>query len=285
MNLLLKILTIIFGICAIVSCSSKKTDYESVVFEWTGKKIVFPDSMEIVGGGYFTKAPSDFTIVSYYNSKGCTGCRMKLAYWNEFMENLDSIAPEINVDLVLIANNDNDEYYSELISKSGFRYKLLMDKDNHFNETNHLPEDELLHTFLLNSLDEVISIGNPIGNTSMMKVYMDMICDLNYNLDSDANNNILSHDFGDIKFGERVSHTFRLKNQSEDTLIIKKIMTSCECVKAVVIPDIIYPNSEFKVVTSFQDTTKGKFERSISVLFSNKIPEFQFELSGVIITK
>ncbi|MDE6144237.1 MAG: hypothetical protein K2F94_09205 [Muribaculaceae bacterium] len=36
------------------------------VIEWTGKEILFPDSMRLVDGGMIAKPDADFTIVSYY---------------------------------------------------------------------------------------------------------------------------------------------------------------------------------------------------------------------------
>lgn len=44
----------IFAAAALImmaaSCSSGKTDYESAILEWTGREIVFPDSMRLAGG-------------------------------------------------------------------------------------------------------------------------------------------------------------------------------------------------------------------------------------------
>ena len=55
------------------SCSTGRTDYESAVLEWTRTEIAIPDSLPLVGGGWYVNEPADFTIVAYYDSDGCTG--------------------------------------------------------------------------------------------------------------------------------------------------------------------------------------------------------------------
>ena len=41
---------------------------ESAVLEWNkGRKITIPDSLPLVGGGWYVLEPADFTIVAYYD--------------------------------------------------------------------------------------------------------------------------------------------------------------------------------------------------------------------------
>jgi len=62
------------------SCGdSKRKAYEEAIVEWTGKEILFPDSMRLVGGGMIAKPEADFTIVSYYDSVGCAECKLRLS--------------------------------------------------------------------------------------------------------------------------------------------------------------------------------------------------------------
>lgn len=61
------------------SCSTDKSDYTKLVSEWQGKEIVFPDVMtDLLTGDTIDMSDADFTILTYVDSAGCTGCKMKL---------------------------------------------------------------------------------------------------------------------------------------------------------------------------------------------------------------
>lgn len=276
----------IFAAAALIlvaaSCSSGKTDYESAILEWTGREIVFPDSMRLAGGEVFVKEPSDFTIVAYYDSVGCTGCRMKLPYWNEFMNSIDSVNEGYDIQLILIINADNDAKISELINKSGYKHTLLIDEKDIFNKVNGLAVDYNLRTFLLDSDDRILAIGNPVDNAPLGKVYSDIIG--NKMLEDDRHSpKRHTHDFGPVERDQTVTHEFLLTNGEDDTLRIRRVATSCECTDARVSADVIPPHSSYKVSVSFRDTVAGEFFRTVRVYFKNKTPEVQFELSGEVI--
>ncbi len=265
------------------SCSSGKTDYESAILEWTGREIVFPDSMRLAGGEVFVKEPSDFTIVAYYDSVGCTGCRMKLPYWNEFMNSIDSVNEGYDIQLILIINADNDAKISELINKSGYKHTLLIDEKDIFNKVNGLAVDYNLRTFLLDSDDRILAIGNPVDNASLGKVYKDIIGNEKSEEDEGHSPKRHTHDFGSVGRDQSVTHEFLLTNEEDDTLRIRRVATSCECTNARVSADVIPPHSSYKVSVSFRDTVAGEFFRTVRVYFKNKTPEVQFELSGEVI--
>lgn len=63
-----------------------------IVEEWQGKEIVFPEVMtDFLTGDTIDLTDANFTILTYVDSAGCTGCKMRLALWNEFLYSLDSI--------------------------------------------------------------------------------------------------------------------------------------------------------------------------------------------------
>lgn len=274
-------MSVVLGVST--SCSSGKTDYESAILEWTGREIVFPDSMRLAGGGVFVKEPSDFTIVAYYDSVGCTGCRMKLPYWNEFMNSIDSVNEGYDIQLILIINADNDAKISELINKSGYEHILLVDEKDSFNKANGLAEDYNLRAFLLDRDDRILAIGNPVDNVPLGKVYRDIISDDMRGEDDRHSPESHTYDFGPVGKDQTVTHEFLLTNEEDDTLRIRRVATSCECTNARVSADVIPPHSSYKVSVSFRDTVAGEFFRTVRVYFKNKTPEVQFELSGEVI--
>lgn len=267
------------------SCSSGKTDYESAFLEWTGREIVFPDSMRLAGGGVFVKEPSDFTIVAYYDSEGCTGCRMKLPFWMDFMDKLDSVAPETDKNLILIVEKDAEERLQDLIRKSGFKYEVLIDDGSRFYKGNALPEEPVLQTFLLDSSGKVLAIGNPMLVTSLEQVYLDLVSGRDDIASSFEEETEWDHDFGEVESGQKAYHVFSSVNETGDTLYVKDILTSCECTEAEISHEVIPPGEGYTVKTSFQDTVSGDFHRTVKINFKKQKPTVVIGLSGKIITQ
>ena len=61
--------------------------------------------------------------------------------------------------------------------------------------------------------------------------------------------------FGQVKEGEVLKHTFFLKNESEKTLTIKEVNTSCGCTASKVEKKILLPGESTEIEVQFN--TKG----------------------------
>ncbi len=278
-----RILALMLLVLAIVpSCKKSERDvYAEAVEEWIGKEILFPDSMMTVTGEMIAPPTADFTIVSYYDSTGCTGCRMKLPFWNEFMNKVDSLKPSRNVALVMIAGSPDKKELSYLIKRDAFSYPVVMDADGKVNGLNRFPVDNQCNTFLIASGHKVLLIGNPVINRKISDEYLRIIGGGDTGELSEGGLMTYEHDFGLITPGERVSHIFTLKNEIGDTLKVRKIISSCDCTVVTVSTITIPPKSDYTVTVTFNDTMPGDFYRTVNLFFENQ-NEIQFELSGEI---
>ncbi len=86
-------------------------------------------------------------------------------------------------------------------------------------------------------------------------------------------------EFGNIKDGDVVQHTFRFKNTGEGPLTIAKVAASCGCTTPEWTEDVIPPGGEGKVVATFDSKGKGGVdnplvEKNIEVLFENATNEY-----------
>lgn len=86
-------------------------------------------------------------------------------------------------------------------------------------------------------------------------------------------------EFGNIKDGDVVQHTFRFKNTGEGPLTIAKVAASCGCTTPEWTEDVIPPGGEGKVVATFDSKGKGGIdnplvEKNIEVLFENATNEY-----------
>lgn len=279
MKSLTGILLMVIAQFIICGCTNGRKDYRDIVAEWIGKEILFPDSMETLTGERFVLPTADFTIVSYYDSAGCTGCRMRLQLWEEFMRKVDSVRGNRSVDLVLVAALADADELRFLSRRYGFAHILLHDSTDTFNRLNQFPEDSRLQTFLLNRSGKVMVIGNPLDGKGIENLYLSNMG--NAPLDDDSEE--YEHDFGKLVAGESRNHTFRMRNESGDTLRVRDIITSCECTEGRVSAKEIAPGDSYEVTVSFRDTITGEFYRSVTLLFENKKTEICFAISGVII--
>ncbi len=81
--------------------------------------------------------------------------------------------------------------------------------------------------------------------------------------------------FGKIKVNDTVDVKFKLKNSSSNSLIIKKIKTSCGCTVAKLKDSLINPNDYAVIEAKFisDNDNKGTVSKSI-VIEANTQPNF-----------
>lgn len=166
---------------------------------------------------------------------------------------------------------------------NGYRNTLVVDSEDTLNRLNHFHDNSELQCYLLDSNNKVIAIGNPITNNKVRRLYLSVIGETELaDTEDDDNDPYMEYDFGRIDRGKTVLHEFDLRNKSQETLIVKDVITSCECVSAEVTTRVIFPQEYYKLIVSFSDTISGEFMRSVTVTFENENPDLYFEISGEI---
>ncbi len=158
------------------SCASETDAYARLVSEWQGREIMFPDVMtDVVTGDTIDLSDADFTILTYVDSTGCTGCKMKLPIWKEFFGSLDSIAGERDFNAVFVANAKDNRELTYLIQRDDYPYQVVNDVNDSLQKLNQFPDDIMLRTFLLDRNNHVVAIGNPAYNVGIAELYRAII--------------------------------------------------------------------------------------------------------------
>lgn len=81
-----------------------------------------------------------------------------------------------------------------------------------------------------------------------------------------------SYNFGTIKQGEKVEHTFKFKNKGETDLVILSAIASCGCTVPKYSKQAIAPGDEDSVHVIFNSEGKeGKINKTITII-ANTIP-------------
>lgn len=81
-----------------------------------------------------------------------------------------------------------------------------------------------------------------------------------------------SFEFGKIKVGDIMTHTFEIKNTGTDTLVIHQVKSSCGCTEAILSKDKIAPGktAQLKVVFNTAGVTKGINNKRITLISTDR---------------
>lgn len=271
----MKYFYIIFITLLFSSCSnpSNRDILQRIVEEWQGKQIVLPDDMtDLLTGDAIDLSDADFTILTYVDSTGCTGCKMKLPLWKEFLNSIDSISDADVQFLMVVYPSDIQELRYHLIHNE-FDYSVYLDDASKVSKAYTFPEKTILQSFLLDKNYRVIVVGNPVFSSEIAKLYKGII--LGQMSVETKTRNIVSVDnsrvsLGNLHQGETRSHEIVFSNQGNDTVRIAKVISSCECTELSLQKRYIPPKSDMKTVLQFTgDTVTGYFERSVHIYYSD----------------
>lgn len=253
------------------ACKSDRDRMADIVEEWQGREIVFPEVMtDFMTGDTIDLANADFTIFTYVDSVGCTGCKMKLQVWREFLNSLDSAANS-DVRFVMVADGTNVGELSYLTKKYGFEYPIYVDADHRMADTYSFPDKVALQTFLLDKDRKVMSIGSPVYSSDIEKMYKAIISGkMAFSSDADALVTVEPNriNLGKLSPHESASRSVVLNNPGADTVHIRKIVSSCDCTSLSIPGDALPPESKVEATLAFSgDTVPGEFERTVHVYF------------------
>lgn len=163
----------------IFSCQDgKRSQIISLLQEWEGKEIIFPEK-SIISIQYSDTLSqllidSEYKILTYIDSAGCTDCKLKLFLWNKLIHAVDSLNG-MNVSFIFYSNMRNKDELERLIRRDNFAYPIFLDVQNQFYQLNNLSANITYQTFLLDRSNRVIAIGNPIHNPQIKELYLNII--------------------------------------------------------------------------------------------------------------
>ena len=169
---------ILLSIPIIWGCTtSKKEAITKLVTEWRNKEIILPDNNIFTIQGKDTvnvNMNTEYKILVYVDSAGCTSCRLQLHKWKEFILKVDSVAKEpVQFLFYLTPKSVKEARY--ITRRDDFTYPMCIDLKNKINIKNNFPKEDTFHTFLLDAENKVQIIGNPIHNNAVRELYLNAI--------------------------------------------------------------------------------------------------------------
>lgn len=148
---------------------SHLSEKEKIVSIWYQKKIIFPNDYVFLfrGDTVDYNLSAKYKVFVYVDSLDCIDCRLKLGQWENFMASIDTSI----VKFIMIIDNDD---VNSIVSKTKydkFDYPICIDVKSNFNKLNRFPKQLEFKTFLLDSLNRVIVVGNPLFNERVANLY------------------------------------------------------------------------------------------------------------------
>lgn len=160
-----------------MSCKDEDRDrIAHLVTKWQGKEILPDKGVFTIQGKDTVRFPieSNYKILIYVDSTGCTSCRLQLQKWKELIKEIDSLTNKpIQFLFYLSPKSVRDARY--ITRRDDFTYPLCIDVNNKIDSMNHFPKEEMFHSFLLDQNNKMKVIGNPIHNKSIRSLYIETI--------------------------------------------------------------------------------------------------------------
>jgi hypothetical protein len=160
--------------------NKRKQTIQQVVSDWTGKEIAFPNGISCQSMGNDIACPdfsnSNYKILLYVDSAGCSSCRLKLAEWNRIIAEADSFfAGEIDFLFFFQPKKQDEKELQFMFKQQNFRHPVFIDTNNELDRLNQLPNEAEYQCFLLDKDNKVLLVGNPSINTGIWRLYKRLI--------------------------------------------------------------------------------------------------------------
>ena len=268
--------------------SCQKTPQEHItqlVEEWQGKEVRFPENPVFtrqLGDTVDYRIPeTEYKVLVYVDSIGCTSCKLQLPKWKEFITYVDSVSGGQVPFLFFFQSKDNKEL-RYILKRDNFRLPVCVDSQNEFGKLNRFPSEQMFQTFLLDKDNRVKVIGNPIHNLSVKELYLKEIAGVK-ETETLALTQLIpdqeEYDMGIVAENETKKQKVLLKNTGDVPFIIKGITTSCDCTTAEYDWKEIAPDEQKEMVVYYKAEQPGDFWRTVTVY--GNIPDQSLTLSLV----
>jgi len=91
------------------------------------------------------------------------------------------------------------------------------------------------------------------------------------------------YDFGTVKEGAVVDHTFKFKNEGTEPVILGQVSTSCGCTTPSYTTDPVLPGKEGEINVSFNSAGHPGVQQKLITISSNaETPVMTVELRGTV---
>ncbi|WP_449188455.1 DUF1573 domain-containing protein [Tannerella forsythia] len=271
--------------------NNQKKEITEIIKSWQGKEIIFPEGLIFTKYGKDTieyNIPvSDYKIIMYVDSVGCTECKLLLNRWKKFIHEVNLMTDDTVPILFFFYPKDLREI-SFILQQDSIDIPVCIDKENKINQINHFPHQQDFQCFLLDKQNRVIYIGNPIRNEQIKKMYLSTISNGKYNpsvqpsgitrIEADKT----EFDLGSLKEGDSRKICVTIRNIGKLPLIIHDARTSCGCVQIDYIKRPVASGNTTEINLTYHADKKGPIHKTVSIYGNMDTSPLTINLKGEV---
>ena len=263
LDLIILLLTIFLSACQ----DKQKEIITLLVKEWQGKQILFPENMVFTRFASdttnFVIPTSDYKVLVFVDSIGCTSCKLQLSRWKEFIRYTDSISQK-NIPFLFFFQFDDQWEIHSLLIRENFDKPICLDRSDSLNQLNHFPKDIRFQVFLLDKNNKVVVIGNPVHNPNVKELYLEEISrkqPIQTTVKVEKESLLLET----IPLGKSKDTLFTLVNTGDQPLVIIDVTTTCGCAQTLFDKHPVQPGESLHIKVGVTPENKGLFDETITV--------------------
>ena len=266
LDLIILLLTIFLSACQ----DKQKEIITLLVKEWQGKQILFPENMVFTRFASdttnFVIPTSDYKVLVFVDSIGCTSCKLQLSRWKEFIRSTDSISQK-NIPFLFFFQFDDQWEIHSLLIRENFDKPICLDRSDSLNQLNHFPKDIRFQVFLLDKNNKVVVIGNPVHNPIVKELYLEEIsrkqpvAPIQTTVKVEKESLLLET----IPLGKSKDTLFKLVNTGDQPLVIIDVTTTCGCAQTLFDKHPVQPGESLHIKVGVTPENKGLFDETITV--------------------
>ncbi|WP_436417267.1 DUF1573 domain-containing protein [Petrimonas sulfuriphila] len=256
------------------SCKEdSQKEIAKIVTEWQNKEIIFPEDMVFTRYGQDTIQygipGSDYKILLYVDSVGCTGCKLQLHKWSEFIAEVDSLTSG-NVPVLFFFHPKDMRELTYLLKRDAITIPVCIDDKDQLNAINRFPSRDDFQCFLLDKDNKVVYIGNPIHNPRIKEMYLSRVAPEAHTVTYPSQNTIVQADqtefnLGTLKRGNPTKVTALIRNVGEVPFVVYDTKASCGCTSVRYKKEPTVPGSSMEIEITYNAEDSGYFNRTISI--------------------
>lgn len=162
-------------ILSMLSCMSSKLRREYDTLK--SRKITIPNNLRTLVNGKDSLISNFFDgelkLIVYIDSTSCNSCHAKtLGKWNDLLEYAQNFENKLKFYFIMAPKKSEANSVIISLRSAEFDYPVILDAGDVFRKSNpHISSNKVLHTFLLDSENNVIMIGNPTNSSEIDQLF------------------------------------------------------------------------------------------------------------------
>ena len=123
------------------------------------------------------KLEKPYRLIVYIDSVQCSSCSLQEMYhWEPFIDSISKYNNKVDICFIFSPPKKKLEMIKKKILRENFKYPIYVDTCGSFlNANKHIPNNSLLHTFMIDKNDSVVLIGNPHTNPKIRDLLFSII--------------------------------------------------------------------------------------------------------------